>query len=85
MKKKIVTQTDLLLEIGCEELPAGYIPPAAEQLRSSLEAGLKEARIGFGRILSYATPVRLIVFAEGISARQGSQREKIGGPSKAAA
>ncbi len=85
MKKKNVMQTGLLLEIGCEELPAGYIPPAIEQLRTSLEAGLKDARIGFGRIVSYATPVRLIVLAEGISARQESQREKIVGPSKAAA
>ncbi|MBP6944150.1 MAG: hypothetical protein KBB79_04630, partial [Candidatus Omnitrophica bacterium] len=39
MKKKIVTQTDLLLEIGCEELPAGYIPPAAEQLQGPALGG----------------------------------------------
>ncbi|MFA6355903.1 MAG: glycine--tRNA ligase subunit beta [Candidatus Omnitrophota bacterium] len=85
MKEKKNTQRDLLLEIGCEELPAGYIPPAKDQLRANIESGLKDARIGFGRITSYATPVRLIVLAEGISSRQESQREKISGPSKAAA
>lgn len=85
MKEKKNTQRDLLLEIGCEELPAGYIPPARDQLRANIESGLKDARIGFSRITSYATPVRLIVLAENISSRQESQREKISGPSKAAA
>ena len=28
-----MSRADLLLELGCEEIPAGYIPPASERLR----------------------------------------------------
>jgi len=79
------TTKDFLLEIGCEEIPAGYLPPAENQLRSLIESGLKESRIGFGNISSFSTPVRIVVRVEEIAARQEAQREKISGPSKEAA
>ena len=33
----------LLLEIGCEELPASFVPPALEELERLGRAGLAEA------------------------------------------
>ena len=33
---------DLLYEIGTEEIPAGYLPPAAEQLRRAAEEFLAQ-------------------------------------------
>lgn len=85
MKNKENAMKDFLLEIGCEEIPAGYLPPAENQLRSLIESGLKESRIGFGSIRSFSTPVRIVVHVEDITARQEAQREKVSGPSKEAA
>ncbi len=85
MKNKENTMKDFLLEIGCEEIPAGYLPPAENQLRSLIESGLKESRICFGSICSFSTPVRIVVHVKEIAARQEAQREKISGPSKEAA
>src|SRR5258707_402645 len=40
---------ELLFEIGVEELPAGYVPPALEQLASGVRAGLEALRLRLGR------------------------------------
>ena len=85
MKDKKSVTKDFLLEICAEELPAGYIMPALNQLRSSLESTLTESRLSFKSTKGYATPVRLVVLVEGLAARQESQREKISGPSREAA
>jgi len=82
MKEKKPAAKDFLLEIGCEELPAAYIPPAITQLRVSIEEALKESRLDFEKIESYATPVRMVICVRRIAARQESRREKISGPSK---
>ena len=47
---------ELLFEIGVEELPAGYIPPALEQLERGAATGLDELRLPHGAIRSCATP-----------------------------
>ena len=39
---------DVLFEIGAEELPAGFVPPAVEQLERDLARALDEARLGHG-------------------------------------
>lgn len=85
MKDKRPATKDFLLEICSEELPAGYITPAINQLRSSLVAAFSECRLRSGPVRAYATPVRLVILVEGLAARQESQREKITGPSKDAA
>lgn len=85
MKDKRLATKDFLLEISTEELPAAYIPPAITQLRVSIEEALKESRLDFEKIESYATPVRMVIRIRTISSRQESQREKISGPSKEAA
>ena len=62
----------LLLEIGCEELPAAFIAPALRQLESLARDGLKEARIGSASVRAVGTPRRLAVLAEGVAERQAA-------------
>jgi glycyl-tRNA synthetase beta chain len=60
----------LLLEIGCEELPARFIRPAEDGLARVLEEGLASFRIGFGRIRVYGTPRRLACLIDDVEEKQ---------------
>jgi glycyl-tRNA synthetase beta chain len=73
----------LLLEIGSEEIPAGYITPALNSLSSVLLQKLTDARIDHGNAKVYATPRRLAVKIENVADKQKSiQSEVIGPPAK---
>ena len=61
---------DLLLEIGCEELPAGYILPVLEGMRGQIEDSLKRNLISIGKIKTYGTPRRLILHIKDVALRQ---------------
>ena len=50
---------DLLYEIGAEEIPAGYIEPALEQLARALARELELARLSAWRRPHRGTPRRL--------------------------
>ncbi len=71
---------NLLLEIGTEEIPAGYIAPALDALRSNLLRRLADARIGHGSARVYGTPRRLAVIVEDVAARQQPVKDEIIGP-----
>jgi glycyl-tRNA synthetase beta chain len=75
----------LLLEIGTEEIPAGYIEPALAALGSTLAQKLDEARIAHGAVRTYGTPRRLAVMVDGVAPRQTSQRSEVLGPPRKAA
>jgi glycyl-tRNA synthetase beta chain len=75
----------LLLEIGTEEIPAGYIDPALAALESMLAQKLASARIAHGRIRTFGTPRRLAATVEDLAERQKSQTSEIIGPPKRAA
>ncbi len=51
-----MSRRDLLLEIGCEELPASYVGPALSQLQELGERLLKEERLIHGESSVYGTP-----------------------------
>jgi glycyl-tRNA synthetase beta chain len=70
----------LLLEIGTEEIPAGYIVPALEALSTTLSKKLTEARIGHGGSQIYGTPRRLTVIVEDIAPKQQSVKSEVIGP-----
>ncbi len=72
--------TQLLLEIGTEEIPAGYILPALDFLSSVLSERMRNARIGHGKIKTYGTPRRLAVFVDDVAERQASLTTEIMGP-----
>ncbi len=70
----------LLLEIGTEEIPAGYILPALEALSANLSKKLTEARIEHGRLQIYGTPRRLAVKVENVAPKQPSVKSEVIGP-----
>ena len=62
---------ELLLEIGCEELPAAWLPALTEQLAQRLGQRLKDFRLGTdGPVESAATPRRLTAHVARVSERQ---------------
>jgi glycyl-tRNA synthetase beta chain len=71
---------DLLFEIGVEELPAGYVPPALAQLESGVREGLDALRLPFGGVLTYGTPRRLTVLVHRVGPRQSDLDEEAMGP-----
>lgn len=72
----------LLLEIGTEEIPAGYIGPALGWLSSTISKKLDDARIEHGDVKTYGTPMRLCVLVENIHRLQKPQVTDISGPPK---
>ena len=50
---------ELFLEIGTEEIPAGFLPKAMADMTSLITKELDQARISFGEIKTLATPRRL--------------------------
>ncbi len=75
----------LLLEIGTEELPASFIEPALEYLKSKLGEKLKENYLTPSSIETFGTPRRLIVLAYDVPERQPDREELFVGPSVKAA
>jgi len=75
--------TTFLLEIGAEEIPAGYIEPALKALSETLAAQLAKARIDHGAITTYGAPRRLAVMIADVAAKQKSvTNEMLGPPAK---
>jgi glycyl-tRNA synthetase beta chain len=72
--------SNLLLEIGTEEIPAGYIKPALNALSSGLLKKLTDARIDHGKAEVYATPRRLAVKIENVADKQKSVQSEVTGP-----
>ena len=76
---------DLLFEIGTEEIPASYVPPALDQLSKIASDSLAEHRISFGDIQTFATPRRITLAIKNIKTLQESQETEIIGPPKSIA
>ena len=77
---------ELLLEIGCEELPASWLPALTEQLAQRLGQRLKDFRLSTdGPVESSATPRRLTAHVTRVAERQADLEENVSGPAVAAA
>ncbi len=76
---------DLLLEVGCEELPASFVRRAGDDLRDLLIKRLGEASLSVQASEVMGTPRRLIVSLVGIAERQADEEKVLRGPSKQAA
>jgi len=77
---------ELLLELGLEEIPAGWLPGLTEQIGKVLEAQLKLARLSTeDPIETFSTPRRLTVRSAHISERQTDLEELLTGPPVSAA
>jgi len=77
-----MNKSDLLLEIGLEEIPARFVLDAANQLADRVRELLTEQYIGFGKIHVYSTPRRLAVLVEEVNEKQDDLHEEVKGPAK---
>lgn len=77
--------SELLVEVGCEELPASFVRKAYADLQSALSARLLEAGIPFGQAIGMGTPRRLIVSIDNVADRQPDVQKEQRGPGVGAA
>lgn len=73
---------DLLLEIGCEELPAGFIRGALEHMKTRAAEDLRRLRLGGGEAAVYGTPRRLAIVIRDVPERQEDLVKEMKGPSR---
>ena len=72
---------ELLLEIGCEEMPASWIPGIEAQLAARLAARLDEARVACRTpVAAFAGPRRLVATVAELADRQSDLEETVTGP-----
>jgi glycyl-tRNA synthetase beta chain len=76
---------ELLLEIGAEEIPAGFVPQALIDLERIAQRELEASRVDFEGIKTFGTPRRLVLVIEAVSEKQRDEESKKIGPSKQAA
>ncbi|WP_136523599.1 glycine--tRNA ligase subunit beta [Geomonas ferrireducens] len=76
---------DLFLEIGCEEVPAGFVPKAMADMEALMKRELETARIEYGEIVTLGTPRRLVLAVKGMAERQPDAELTAMGPAKSAA
>ena len=72
---------ELLVEIGCEEIPAGWLPGLTTQFGEKLDARIREFRLTAGaRAEAFSTPRRLAARIARLSERQTDFEELVTGP-----
>ena len=76
---------ELLLEIGSEEIPAGFIPPALTSLGELAAKALNDARLTHGEVRTMGNPRRLVLHVRDVSDRQPDSVRTVTGPPKKAA
>ena len=72
---------ELFLEIGTEEIPAGFLPAAMRDMERLMRKELENARISFGAIQTFATPRRLAIAVADVASEQPRQELTLSGPS----
>jgi glycyl-tRNA synthetase beta chain len=76
---------ELFLEIGSEEIPAGFIPRALAEMEAIIARELTNARLSFGEVKTLGTPRRLALMVKDIPAVQPDAEITATGPSRKAA
>jgi glycyl-tRNA synthetase beta chain len=74
-------ERELLLEIGCEEIPASWLPSLTHQIGEVVVAQLREHRLEpASPVETYSTPRRLTVRIGRLAERQTDLEELVNGP-----
>ncbi len=73
---------EIFLEIGTEEIPAGFLPKAMADLERMIRKELEAARLEFGEIKTFATPRRLALAVSDVAEDQPTLRTEAMGPAK---
>jgi glycyl-tRNA synthetase beta chain len=77
---------ELLIEIGCEEIPASWLPGLTQQIATHLDSRLRDARLETDAPAeSYSTPRRLTARVAKLAERQTDHEELATGPPVSAA
>ncbi len=89
LHRRMSTKTaarELLIEIGCEEMPASWLPSLTHQFGECLGAQLDAARLAWDApAQAFSTPRRLAVRVAHVSSRQADREEQVAGPPVSAA
>ncbi|MFZ5798887.1 MAG: glycine--tRNA ligase subunit beta, partial [Thermodesulfobacteriota bacterium] len=84
-KPKIVpAMSELLFEIGTEEIPAGYIQPALHAMAEAAGKRFAELGLAHGPVQTMGTPRRLTLVVHGLQTQQEDRVVEHTGPSKQA-
>jgi glycyl-tRNA synthetase beta chain len=75
----------LYIEIGTEEIPAGYIKPALEWMAAGMAKFLEDNRLTHGEPVVAGTPRRLVLNIPGVAESQQAVTIEVVGPPKSAA
>src|SRR5690606_32156820 len=75
----------LLVEVGTEEIPAGFPARAPDELRTMVPTAPAEARLAHGAVEVWGTPRRIAVAVAELADRQPDLSERVVGPPVAAA
>ncbi len=78
--------TDFLFEIGCEEIPAGMLPGAAQELKAILDKYLLAHNlVEKPSVETYAAPRRIAASCAQVLAKQADEIKEVMGPPKGVA
>ncbi|PLY02320.1 MAG: glycine--tRNA ligase subunit beta [Desulfuromonas sp.] len=73
---------ELFLEIGSEEIPAGFLPVAMADLEKLIRKEFDNASLEYGAITTYATPRRLVLAVAEVAEEQPTRTIQAMGPAK---
>ncbi|HIA14206.1 MAG TPA: glycine--tRNA ligase subunit beta, partial [Nitrospirales bacterium] len=76
---------ELLLEIGTEELPAKFMEPILEQMKTGAATLFREQRVEHDAIRTFGTPRRLVLWIPELCTQQTPATEETLGPPRKAA
>jgi glycyl-tRNA synthetase beta chain len=71
---------ELLIEVGTEEIPAGFLTRALVELESAVPAALAAARLTHGAVHVVGTPRRIGIAVADLAGRQPDVSERVVGP-----
>ncbi len=76
---------DVLIEIGTEEIPAGYLENAVRSFENGLKELFSSSKISYSETRTFYTPRRLAVIVKNVAEKQERVVNKIKGPPAALA
>ncbi len=77
-----MAKENLLMEIGCEEVPSRFMPETLKNLQEEAVKMLRDYRLDFIKVETFGTPRRFVLLVEGLVAGQEDLEEKKKGPAQ---
>ncbi|MFP4481670.1 MAG: glycine--tRNA ligase subunit beta [Thermovirgaceae bacterium] len=75
-----MTTRDYLLEIGTEEIPAGFVSWAVDEILKIAELEFADRRLRYDSMKSFATPRRIVLYVRDLAEKQEDLTEELKGP-----